>query len=66
VLYEGFCIVKGVLLDTDNGVDGVRTMFDDCGVLVIQVDKLHRAAIETAAASEGRNAQLQHEFDEKF
>jgi len=41
-------------------------MFDDWGVLVIQVDKLHRAAIETAAASEGRNAQLQHEFDEKF
>jgi len=60
VLYEGFCIVKGVRLDTDNGVDGVRTMFDDCSVLVIQVDKLHRAAIE------GRNAQLQHEFDEKF
>ena len=43
-----------------------RIMLDDCGILVVQVDKLHRATIETAEAGEGRNAQLQHEFDEKF
>jgi len=38
----------------------------DCGVLVVRVDKLHSATIETAEAGEGRNTQLQHEFDEKF
>ena len=31
-------MVKGVRLDTDNGVVDVRTMFDDCGVLVVRVD----------------------------
>ena len=50
MLYEEFCTVKGVRLDADNGADRVRTMLDDCGVLVIQVEKFHRAAIE------GRNA----------
>ena len=55
VLYS-VSTVKGVRLDADNGSDDVRTMFDDCGVLVVQVDKLHHAAIETAVANEGRNA----------
>jgi len=48
--------VKGVRLDTDNGVVDVRTTFDDCGVLVVRVDKLYRVAIETAETSEVRNA----------
>jgi hypothetical protein len=48
--------VKPICLDTDNGTNDVRTMFDDCGVLVDRVDKFHCATIDAAEASQRRNA----------
>ena len=53
-----FTAVKRVRLDADKGADDVKSLFNDCGVLVDRVEKLHSlhcAAVEAAEASQRRN-----------